>query len=173
MQPQRCDYVLPPAGELMGCLDDLEQFLHEENLPTIIHAGFAHAQFEAIHPFLRRQWPRRSTSHHAAARRARHPAVPAVLSECLLRGRTCPHPTHRRSIGALAGTTRRGSGRAPGASFGAVCRKSLLDHMRTCQGDERCLRNGPARRGSAGGSGHRLARRSSEAQPRLLRANHA
>ena len=45
-------YVPPPADELMGCLDDLEQFLHEETLPTIIHAGLAHAQFEAIHPFL-------------------------------------------------------------------------------------------------------------------------
>ena len=45
-------YVPPPAEELMGCLDALERFLHEKTLPPIIHAGLAHAQFEAIHPFL-------------------------------------------------------------------------------------------------------------------------
>ena len=45
-------YVPPPPDELMGCLDDLELFLHEEALPPLVHAGLAHAQFEAIHPFL-------------------------------------------------------------------------------------------------------------------------
>ena len=45
-------YVPPPPDELMGCLDDLELFLHEEALPTLVHAGLTHAQFEAIHPFL-------------------------------------------------------------------------------------------------------------------------
>ena len=45
-------YVPPPAAELMGCMDALERFLHEETLPPIVHAGLAHAQFEAIHPFL-------------------------------------------------------------------------------------------------------------------------
>ena len=36
----------------MPCLDALERFLHEDTLPPLIHAGLAHAQFEAIHPFL-------------------------------------------------------------------------------------------------------------------------
>ena len=45
-------YVPPPADELMGCLDALERFLHDESLPPLVHAGLAHAQFEAIHPFL-------------------------------------------------------------------------------------------------------------------------
>ena len=45
-------YVPPPADELMGCLDALERFLHEDTLPPLVHAGLAHAQFEAIHPFL-------------------------------------------------------------------------------------------------------------------------
>ena len=45
-------YVPPPADELMGCLDALERFLHDEKLPPLVHAALAHAQFEAIHPFL-------------------------------------------------------------------------------------------------------------------------
>ena len=45
-------YVPPPACELMACLDALERFLHDDTLPPLIHAGLAHAQFEAIHPFL-------------------------------------------------------------------------------------------------------------------------
>lgn len=45
-------YVPPPVDELMGCLDALERFLHDDRLPPLVHAGLAHAQFEAIHPFL-------------------------------------------------------------------------------------------------------------------------
>ncbi|MYD99711.1 MAG: Fic family protein [Alphaproteobacteria bacterium] len=45
-------YVPPPPDELMDCLDALERFLHHEGLPVLVHAALAHAQFEAIHPFL-------------------------------------------------------------------------------------------------------------------------
>ena len=45
-------YVPPPVVELMGCLDALERFLHDETLPPLVHAALAHAQFEAIRPFL-------------------------------------------------------------------------------------------------------------------------
>ena len=45
-------YVPPPVDELMACLDALEPFLHDEKLPPLVHAALAHAQFEAIHPFL-------------------------------------------------------------------------------------------------------------------------
>ena len=45
-------YVPPPADELMPCLDALERFFHDDTLPPLVHAGLAHAQFEAIHPFL-------------------------------------------------------------------------------------------------------------------------
>ena len=45
-------YVPPPVDELMTCLDALERFLHDEKLPPLVHAALAHAQFEAIHPFL-------------------------------------------------------------------------------------------------------------------------
>jgi Fic family protein len=33
-------------------LDNFERFLHEQELPALVHAGLAHAQFETIHPFL-------------------------------------------------------------------------------------------------------------------------
>jgi Fic family protein len=33
-------------------LGDLEKFLHTNDLPVLIQAGLAHAQFEMIHPFL-------------------------------------------------------------------------------------------------------------------------
>ncbi|MYE02267.1 MAG: Fic family protein [Alphaproteobacteria bacterium] len=45
-------YVPPPPDRLMACLDALERFLHDDSLPVLVHAGLAHAQFEAIHPFL-------------------------------------------------------------------------------------------------------------------------
>ncbi len=45
-------YVPPPPAELMACLDPFERFLHDDSLPPLVHAGLAHAQFEAIHPFL-------------------------------------------------------------------------------------------------------------------------
>ncbi len=45
-------YVPPPPDEMMACLGSLERFLHDDSLPPLVHAGFAHAQFEAIHPFL-------------------------------------------------------------------------------------------------------------------------
>ena len=45
-------YVSPPPGELMSCLAVLEGFLHDRRFPPLVHAALAHAQFEAIHPFL-------------------------------------------------------------------------------------------------------------------------
>lgn len=45
-------YVPPPADLLMECLGAWETFLHDDTLPPLVHAALAHAQFEAIHPFL-------------------------------------------------------------------------------------------------------------------------
>lgn len=44
---------IPPAVDAMhASFADLERFLHESDLPDLIIAGLAHAQFETIHPFL-------------------------------------------------------------------------------------------------------------------------
>ncbi len=49
----RATFVPPPPPAMMEALDNFERFLDEEHeLPVLIHAGLAHAQFETIHPFL-------------------------------------------------------------------------------------------------------------------------
>lgn len=45
-------YVPPPPEELLDCLSAFEFFLHDKQLPTLIHIALCHYQFEAIHPFL-------------------------------------------------------------------------------------------------------------------------
>lgn len=49
----QASFVPPPPQELGQTLSDLERFLHaEDDLPTLMRIGLAHAQFETIHPFL-------------------------------------------------------------------------------------------------------------------------
>ena len=45
-------FVPPPPDNLMDCLGELENFLHDRSLPPLIHIALCHYQFEAIHPFL-------------------------------------------------------------------------------------------------------------------------
>ncbi len=49
---ENATYVPPPVSELMPCLSSWERFLHDEDLPPLLHAALAHSQFEAIHPFI-------------------------------------------------------------------------------------------------------------------------
>jgi len=53
-RPGNAVYVPPPSNLVMGCMGQLELFLHEEEsgLPLLIKAGLVHVQFETIHPFL-------------------------------------------------------------------------------------------------------------------------
>ena len=45
-------FVPPPPDNLMNCLGELENFLHDRSLPPLIHIALCHYQFETIHPFL-------------------------------------------------------------------------------------------------------------------------
>lgn len=45
-------FVPPPVDHLMDCLSSLESFLHDRQLPPLIHTALCHYQFEAIHPFV-------------------------------------------------------------------------------------------------------------------------
>jgi Fic family protein len=46
-------YVPPAPADMRQALDAFERFLHDPgDMPLLIHAGIAHAQFEMIHPFL-------------------------------------------------------------------------------------------------------------------------
>lgn len=45
-------FIPPPADQLGNILADFERFLNGQGImPTLIHCGLAHAQFETIHPF--------------------------------------------------------------------------------------------------------------------------
>ena len=45
-------FVPPPVHEMTIALDNLERFLHADDIPVLLHCALAHAQFETIHPFL-------------------------------------------------------------------------------------------------------------------------
>lgn len=45
-------HVPPAVHDMWEALDKLERFLHDRELPTLVHCALAHAQFETIHPFL-------------------------------------------------------------------------------------------------------------------------
>lgn len=51
-RPGNARFVPPPPDRLMGCLYDLEAFLHDTTVPSLIKAALVHVQFETIHPFL-------------------------------------------------------------------------------------------------------------------------
>ena len=51
--PAEAAFVPPPPDSVGECMSDLERFIHTDtNLPLLVKAGLAHAQFETIHPFL-------------------------------------------------------------------------------------------------------------------------
>ena len=53
-RPGNAVFVPPPPDAVVPCMGALEAFLHrdDDELPNLIRAGLAHAQFETIHPFL-------------------------------------------------------------------------------------------------------------------------
>jgi Fic family protein len=52
-RPGNAAYVPPPPHAVGELLAGLERFIHRESdLPALVRAGLAHAQFETIHPYL-------------------------------------------------------------------------------------------------------------------------
>lgn len=53
-RPGNALFVPPPPDQVVGCMGDLEKFLHNQpvHTPVLIKAALAHVQFETIHPFL-------------------------------------------------------------------------------------------------------------------------
>lgn len=51
---QDATYVPPPVDRMDACLDELERFIHAENVdtPPLLRIAMIHYQFEAVHPFL-------------------------------------------------------------------------------------------------------------------------
>jgi Fic family protein len=50
--PCSADYVPPPHEFVPELIDDLCAFCNADDLPAVVQAGIAHAQFETIHPFV-------------------------------------------------------------------------------------------------------------------------
>jgi Fic family protein len=50
--PAGADFIPPPPEHVEELLHDLAAFLNRDDLPATLQAAIAHAQFEAIHPFL-------------------------------------------------------------------------------------------------------------------------
>jgi Fic family protein len=50
--PVNADFVPPPEGEVERLLADLAEFCNRVDLPTVLQAAVAHAQYETIHPFM-------------------------------------------------------------------------------------------------------------------------
>ncbi|MFH1892766.1 MAG: Fic family protein [Candidatus Zixiibacteriota bacterium] len=53
-RPGNAVFVPPPPENIIGCMGDLEKFLHNKPMKTtaLLKAALVHPQFEAIHPFL-------------------------------------------------------------------------------------------------------------------------
>lgn len=49
--PGRADFVPPPPRYVQDLMDDLCMFMNRIDLPAVVQAAIAHAQFETIHPF--------------------------------------------------------------------------------------------------------------------------
>ncbi|MEV5647740.1 Fic family protein [Nocardia sp. NPDC052254] len=49
--PHRADFVPPHQDRVVAAMDDLFRFIQRDDLPAVVHAALAHAQFETIHPF--------------------------------------------------------------------------------------------------------------------------
>jgi Fic family protein len=49
--PHQADFVAPHHEHVPRLVDDLIAFIRRDDLPALVHAALAHAQFETIHPF--------------------------------------------------------------------------------------------------------------------------
>jgi Fic family protein len=49
--PRNALFVPPPPETVRGYVDDLVDFANREDMPALVQAAIAHAQFETIHPF--------------------------------------------------------------------------------------------------------------------------
>jgi len=50
--PVNADFVPPPEAEVERLMSDLAEFCNRSDLPPILQAAIAHAQYETVHPFM-------------------------------------------------------------------------------------------------------------------------
>ena len=51
LSPLGAVHIAPEADDVLPALEDLLSFVARDDLPVLVHAAIAHAQFETIHPF--------------------------------------------------------------------------------------------------------------------------
>ncbi|MBT0994717.1 Fic family protein [Cellulomonas sp. DKR-3] len=49
--PRGASHVAPQPGQVPAAMDDLVRFMARDDVPVLVQAAVAHAQFETIHPF--------------------------------------------------------------------------------------------------------------------------
>ncbi len=49
--PGRADFIPPPPEHVKDLMSDLVAFMNRTDLPPVVQAAIAHAQFETVHPF--------------------------------------------------------------------------------------------------------------------------
>ena len=49
--PHAADYIAPHQDRVPAAITDLARFARRNDIPVLVHAAIAHAQFETIHPF--------------------------------------------------------------------------------------------------------------------------
>jgi Fic family protein len=86
--PCGADFVPPPPDHLTELLDDLIAFCRSDDLPPLLQAALAHAQFETIHPFVDGNGRTgRALIHILLRRRGLAPAYVPPVSVILARDR--------------------------------------------------------------------------------------
>ena len=51
LSPLGAAHIAPEAEDVPALMEDLVRFIARDDLPVLVHAALAHAQFETIHPF--------------------------------------------------------------------------------------------------------------------------
>lgn len=51
VSPRGAAHIAPEADDVPAAIEDLVAFMARDDLPVLLHAALAHAQFETIHPF--------------------------------------------------------------------------------------------------------------------------
>ncbi|MGH9119058.1 MAG: Fic family protein [Acidimicrobiales bacterium] len=128
--PCSAAFVPPPPDQVEELLDDLCTFVNDDSLPAVAQAAIAHAQFEAIHPFVDGNGRTgRALIHVILRRRAVAPKILLPVSLVLA--------TWSRSyVKGLTGTRYRGRVDSAAAHeginrwvglFAAACRRAVDD----------------------------------------------
>jgi Fic family protein len=78
--PRGAEFVPPPEDDVRPLLADLAEFLERRDLPTVLQAAVAHAQFETIHPFADGNGRVGRCLIHVAVRRALNPRLVPPIS---------------------------------------------------------------------------------------------